>query len=60
MVLAQIDKTLNISFFCPNIYIYIYIFFGLGDNDKEVHSISDKYEFGDANEDEVNEPPNAT
>ena len=53
MILAQIDKTLNINF-------HFFFFFWLGDNDKEFHTISDKYEFGDANEDEVNEPPNAT
>ena len=30
----------------------------MGDNDKEVHTIGDEFEFGDANENEVNEPPN--
>ena len=37
MALAQIDKKLNINFHCP--------FFWLGDNDKELHTISDSDEF---------------
>ena len=52
-MLAQIDKPLNINF------QYIYILW-LSDNDKEVHTISDESEFRIANENEVNEPPNAT
>ena len=39
MTLAQIDKPLNINF---------QFFFGLSDNDKEVHTISDEYEFSDS------------
>ena len=48
---------------CPKlIYIYIFninFFFQLGDNKKTVYTINDESEFGDTNENEVNEPSNA-
>ena len=33
---------------------------GKCENDKEDHAISDEFEFGDANENDVNESPNTT
>ena len=39
---------------------FFFFLFWLSDNDKEVHAISDESEFGDANEGEINELPNAT
>ena len=47
------NKNLNINFH------FSFFYFWLIDNDKEVHAISDESEFSNANEDEINEPPNA-
>ena len=47
------NKNLNINFH------FSFFYFWLSDNDKEIHAISDESEFSNANEDEINEPPNA-